>query len=392
MSADNLRKGIVAMDKLARWAAILLKTGRIVNIIAATLCIVVVVLGCATALYFQTIVSGSPKQSAVPPPPVVAAPVVGTAAVDERLTPPVNVRVNVTRPVIDTLLREGEVIGTLQADTPNGLAHFPDDVDILGGQDADLFDRRELGYRNAGQGTGIVATRKLADQVNAVVQGGQIQQRRTFALTLVARDAYGVPSKVTDVTFTLEYGPAQAEPAPAPRTPDLTDLQRLARDIAIVADREGTPTYQAAYNRAVRQPYTCGTSERDEDFIGSYRRLFDYAKPRLTAQNLPAFLDGVCDAWQKAVAERNRARADAEAARAAIMADNQRARNQHEYEAAVAENDRNQTLVVVAGAVGAFMIICLVLAFLAMESHSRAMRRAIAVIADSERRERQTSA
>jgi hypothetical protein len=53
MSADNLRKGIVAMDKLARWAAILLKTGRIVNIVAATLCIVVVVLGCATAVYLS---------------------------------------------------------------------------------------------------------------------------------------------------------------------------------------------------------------------------------------------------------------------------------------------------------------------------------------------------
>ena len=386
------------MDKMTNWIAVLLKTARAAYVVAATACILVAVLGSVVALYFQLVMVIGPSHVFVPPVPMLAAPAISVDAVDDRLKPPMNVRVNITHPVIDKPLSSQNILGYFQADTANGLARFPEDVDILGGKDSDLFDRRESASQIPGQGAALIPTKKLVEQVNNALQKAEKQQRYDFALVVVARDAYGVPSQVTDVAFTLAFGQGltaptevassrQAEPPIGAR--QMSDLERLAQDIALIVDREGSPAYVSAYNRALRQPNVCGTSQSDSNFVVNYRRLFDHARPRLAVINLQAFFDGVCDAWRRATAEQAKTRAAAETDRNAAIAANQSAQFQYQFEAAAAWAARNLTLIVVGSALGAFLMLCLVLAFLAMEKHSNAMRDALVALSESRRREQQ---
>ena len=293
-------------------------------------------------------------------------------------------------------MNDRDVFGYFRADTFNGLAPFPEDVDILGGKDSDLFDRTNGGAGIPGQGAALIPTAKLIERINSRLQGGQPQHGDDFTLVVVAHDTYGVPSQVTEVHFTLTYGPVpsaptttvpsrQPEPPMVPRR--LSDLERLARDIALIVGAEGSTIYQNTYNRALREPDVCGTSQNDSDFVVNYRRLFDHARPNLTAINLSAFYDGVCESWRKATSERARVQANAAAAQNAAINSNRSAEVQYQYESAAAWVSRNATLIVVGSAFGTFLTICFLLAFLAMENHSNAIRNALAVISESRRNE-----
>lgn len=142
------------MDRMARWIAILLKAAKAINAITATLCILSIAIGLLVALYFQSLIWKGPDHVTVPPEVRAAPLAIGPAAVDDRLKPPVNVRVSVIHPVVDEFLKLQDILGYLQADTANGLARFPEGVDILGGKDLALFDRKDGGT----QGTALVPT------------------------------------------------------------------------------------------------------------------------------------------------------------------------------------------------------------------------------------------
>jgi hypothetical protein len=296
----------------------------------------------------------------------------------------------ITRPVINTPLAKDDVLGYFQADTENGLAHFPEDVDILGGRDSVLFDRKDIGTRFHGQGPALIPTAKFIAQVNAALRSSQKQQGYDFALLVVARDPYGIHSEITNVTFTLNYGGAVVAAPTVARVlpPQMTDMERLARDIALLVDREGSPAYLATYNRALGEAAACRSNPGDPNFLSNYQRLFNRARPHLAPINVPAFLDGVCDLWRSAVAEQAKVRASAEAVRNAVISANQSAEFQYEFKATSAWAARNLTLIIVGSAFGAFLMVCLVLAFLAMESHSNAMRDVLTALLEADRNKR----
>jgi len=377
------------MDRMAKWIAILLKAAKAINAVTATLCVLVVGVGLVVALYFESIIWRGPNHVPVPPEARATALAIGPAAVDERLKHPSNVRVSVTHPVVDEALKHQDILGYLQADTANGLAPFPDGIDILGGRDSDMFDRRDGGA----QGTALVPTQALIDQVRATLASDPVQSRHEFALVIVARDSYGIPSVVSNAGFALTYARAStsANPPSQPAstaTHPMSELERLARDIALaVVGQEGSPAYQSIFDRALREPVICGTSQDDSEFVGTYRSIFDHARTQITTTNLPAFFDGICDEWRRATAERARILRDAEAAHRAATLANARAAYRYDLESASAWAARNVTLVVVGGALGVFTMMCLVLAFLALENHSNAMREALAVIAQLRREE-----
>jgi len=378
------------VDRMTKWVAQLLRIARITYVVAATACIMVSLLGLVAALYFQFVMTKGPSLVSVPPISQPTLPNISTDAIDNRLKPPTNLRVTITRASINTPLVQGDILGNFRADTFNGLAHFPEDVEILGGKDSDLFDRKD----NGTQGTVLIPTVKFIEQVNSALREGLPQQNYDFALVAVARDTYGVPSQVTDLKFSLAYGrpvtaPTIAATSRQADTPTasrkMSDLARIAQDIALIAGSEGSTIYQSTYDRALREPDNCGTSEGNLDFVANYRRLFDHARPKLTATNLPAFYDGVCDSWRRAISEQASARANAEAAQYAAMNANRSAEFRYQTEAAAAWVARNITLIVVGSAFGTFLTICFLLAFLAMENHSNAMRNALVSLSESRR-------
>ena len=384
------------MDKMTKWIATLLRIARATYVVAAMASILVALLGLLVALYFQFVMTKGPSLVSVPPIPQVALPPVTADSVDNRLKPPTNVRFVLTRPTIDHQLNGRGVLGYFQADTFNGLAPYPEDVDILGGKDSDLFDRINGGSGTPGRGAALIPAAKLTERINSGLEAGQPQHSDDFTLVVVAHDTYGVASQVTEVHFKLTYGPVPPAPTTAvsPRQPEppmvpraLSDLERLARDIALIVGAEGSTVYQNTYNRALREPDVCGTSQNDSDFVVNYRRLFDHARPNLTAINLSAFYDGVCESWRKATSERARVQANAAAAQNAAINSNRSAEVQYQYESAAAWVSRNATLIVVGSAFGTFLTICFLLAFLAMENHSNAIRNALAVISESRRNE-----
>jgi hypothetical protein len=378
------------MDRMARLITTLLKAARAINAITATLCIFSIAIGLLLALYFQSLIWKGPDHIAVPPEARAAPLAIGSTAVDDRLKPPSNIRVSITRAVVDETLKGQDILGYLQGNTANGLARFPAGVDILGGRDSALFDRRDGGT----QGTALVPTPALIDRVQTALAGDQIESRHEFALVLVARDSYGIPSEVTNVDFALTYAHT-AQPTKPPAQPStaattqVSELVRLAREIALaVGGQEGSATYQRVLDRALREPTFCGTGQDDNEFVGSYRKIFDHARQQITATNLPAFLDGICEEWRRATAERAKILRDGEAARRAAISANEIADYRYAFEAASAWAARNLTLIVVGSALGIFTVLCVVLAFLALENHSNAMREAMSVIAQLRREER----
>ena len=373
--------------RMAKWTTSLLRTARMAYIAAATACVGVAAVGFAIALYFQFVIVKGPNQIAVPPIPAIAMPAIPDNAVDDRLKPPSRIRIVLTRPVIDRPLSNMDVLGYFQAKTANGLANYPDNIDIIGGRDAALFDRGNGTAQPTGNGATLSPTVKFVGQVNQALQSNQEQKRYDFALIVVARDVYGLRSDVSDVAFSLTYGMSPA-PAPAPppaAAPEMSELQRLARDIALIAGQDGSPGYRDMFKRAMSEPDSCRANAGNADFVSAYRRLFDHAKPNLTPVNLDAFLGGVCDSWYSAITAQQRALAEARRAQDSAVSANRSAEFEYRIEAAAADGARNLTLIVVGSAFGAFLMICLVLAFLAMENHSNAMRDALATFLELER-------
>lgn len=241
------------------------------------------------------------------------------------------------------------------------------------------------------KGQPLFRLKALIDQVRTVLTGNRVQSNHEFALFLVARDSYGIPSEVANADFALTYAHAsQATNPPVQQaitaTRQVSELERLARDVALaVGGQEGSVAYQRVFDRALREPIFCGTSQDDAEFVGTYRKIFDHTRPRITAANLLAFFDGICDEWRRATAERARIQRDAETARRSAISANENADYRYAFEAASAWTARNLTLIVVGGALGIFTLLCLVLAFLALENHSNAMREAVSVIAQLRR-------
>ncbi len=357
----------------------MLPAARNMYLVVAFGSLLAIVIGVVFAVYLQIIISTPVIEKPVHPTSQGLA--INLDTVSSHLAPPTHIRFMVTRTPIDQPLVGDDIIGYFDAQTANGLARFPDDFDILGGTDAALFDRAPLYSAPTGSSittprAGLKATAALIQQINQFVTGQQAPRQQIFSLKVIARDVYGNRSVPADISFTLTYAPPAAT-STAP-VASMSDLQRLARDIALVLDPKRTPAYFDAYKRAVAIPKQCGTTDDDHIFVSSYRQAFEQLRSKLNAGNIEAFYAGVCDAWGQAVSQAN-------AERDKAIAENMAAQAQAEMAKSAATLARNQTITFVAGAISLFLVISLFLAFLAIENHSKAMRQAIEVIANERR-------
>jgi hypothetical protein len=142
------------------------------------------------------------------------------------------------------------------------------------------------------------------------------------------------------------------------------------------------------YKAALKVPARCGVNDNDQSFLANYRRVVEKVRPQLTAANVEAVYLGLCEAWKDVLsreatareqAERHQRTAQraAEEARARASAHNDELLLRHESRVAEAKVQTIQALTLVGGASALFLSVSLVLAFLAIEGHSRAVRAAM---------------
>lgn len=357
-----------------------LRAARTVYLIAAIASLVVIVVGLIFALFFQVSTWKSANEIPLPRAYRPSSPTLSADDVGKFLIPPQNIRFMPSMSSIRAPLSDRSILGHFTADTPNGLAPYPSDFNILGGKDAALFDR----VRSAGKRSGLKPTRALISKVNGLLHTLRKPESATYELEVIARDRFGNMSKPEAVSFSLTYEPPSAKSktsttfaARAESAKKMTELQRLAKDIAFLVDPKRTPAYFAAYRRARAVPRKCGASANNAVFISNFRRLFDQLRPKLRATNMGEFYTGVCSEWHRALSEQQAAQEKAREARASVIARNEAANVGAEGERMLAAVGRDIALTVVGAALSAFLLISFLLAFLAIENHTRAVRRAV---------------
>jgi hypothetical protein len=365
-----------------------LPTARTIYLGIACLSLLAAAIGLVVALLMQVLSMGGPSHERVPFVADAPALSIDVDAVGAHLRPPHNIRFVFTRGTLHEQPSTSDFLGYFDADTANGLPKYPDDFSIIGGRDAELFERVSVSIPN-GTRAGLAPTQALIARLGADPMAYLQPRSHSFQLRVLARDAYG-NSAAADVIVSLRTGPVPldaAAPAPAPQVEETTDLQRLASEIAAKAD----PTHGAAffdiYKRAQRVPADCGADEGTH-FVGEYRRAFEATRSLIVAGNTEAFFAGVCDAWRQALAKHATELAQAELARNEAIARNQTAEFRHAIKVAGTKSIRNLALGLVGSAIVAFITICLFLAFLAMENHTKAVREAIEAMVDAQRANR----
>ncbi len=375
-------------------SAYVLSLARGICLLIALACLVMAIGGISYAVFLQASITGQPAPITVPPPYQDTEPAetavdraIDLTVVQSRLEPPTNIRFVATVDAITEPPRAGQALGYFVADTHNGLAPFPDGVSLLGGPDAELFERVREGSK---QRIGLAAKTPLVTELTATLRDIQATTSRIFTIRVVARDSYGVVSAPTNLSFTLTLGPKSAASAEPPPTPPSvpTELQAIAREIARIVEPEVSPAHFAAYHTALKAPARCGTNDSDWTFLANYRRALEDVRPRLTAANVEAVYLGLCDAWkgvlqreavewEQAEQLRRAARQAADEARSRALAHNNELLRQHESRVSRARTQTAVTLSAVGGALTLFLSVALVLAFLAIEGHSRAIRTAM---------------
>ena len=360
-------------------SGIVLPTARTLYLIGALVCALATVVAVFIALYFQVAAwSGADRQD-VPEVPAAAAPTPTLNRLEVRLTGPTSLRFAADAEADS--VSAGQMLGHFEADSANGLALYPRDFEILGGKDAELF---QTGYHGGSGRTGLTATPALA----AAMEGAPSDRR--FIVRVLARDAFGNRSPPTDVTFSLAKPAAAAaavEDAPVTELGGSGSLPKIARALAAKVAATGTPEFFDAYKFALAAPERCGAPE-DAAFIDLYRAAVIQYRPRLSAENIDAFYAGLCDSWEEAAEASRRTVANAEAERQRVIAQNAAAVMAAEAASSSARLVRNAALGFAFSAVLAFMMIGLFLAFMAIEGHSAAVRRAVELLAvDKENRD-----
>ena len=365
-----------AARRIGHWiqSNFILATARTIYLWVAALSLAAVVIGLIVAAFFEFGALAPASQASLPDLYTPQAGDIRLDTVDAKLSPPRDVRFISTSSPIVSPMSGGEVLGYFTADSPNDLAQFPDDFDILGGKDADLFDR--IVVHTPQPRAGLRPTQQFVDMINKALPNLKKLQSRTFSVRVVAHDKYGNRTPPTNISFSLSYGPAPiVSRKTQPSAPQTSDIQQLARDIALQLDPNRTPAYFDAYSRALRVPEQCGGNADDQVFVTDFRVAFQHARNRLNSQNIEAFYAGVCDAWRLVLGKI----ATSESERARVAQLNATARAEASLRKFGAIIGRNATLMFVLAALLGFMIISLFLAFLAMEGHSRAVRDAVEI-------------
>lgn len=359
---------------------LVLRTARGFYLVGACISLIAIII----AIFVAVVAQGSTLRFAIDRPvPEVSPPQAEAIAVEEvaaRLAPPTGLRFVQDPGLINFQVSEGQALGYFEAQTPNQLAPYPDDFDVVGGEHASLFQLS----RHPGSGrAGLRASAGLAQALNDAQNGLTTTLQQQFNVRVIARDQAGQRSQPTDLVITLLLGPpGVAPPAPAAveQQQPLTALQSLAREIALVVDPAQTDIYFDTVRSALRTPRLCGANESPE-FVEQYRRGFEGVRTQLNRDNVSLFYRGVCDAWQNALARGEARYAQERAAADEVIARNAEARMALDGQKVMARMVRNIAIGIAGTALAAFLTIALFLAFLAMEGHSKALREAVDILA-----------
>lgn len=345
-------------------------------LIVAAVCFLLALGALAVAAFFQLGVWTPAPQKSLPSEYAATSDSLDLSIVDAHFAKPYSVRFVVTIGTITQPLTGQEILGYFDATTANGLADYPDDFDIIGGKNADLFNR--VSASNAVRRAGLQPAAALVSQVNQTLSGLKTTKQRSFQIQVIARDSFGNLSEPTLVTVGLWLAPANVQ---APSS-DVSPMQQLARDIALIVDPVRTPAYFDAYNRALRVPSQCRADSDDVIFVANFRRAFEHVRSRLKSGNIEELYRGVCDGWSRILDQV----AAAQTARQSVAIENASLKFASQLAKETAVIARNSTLLFAGGAFVFFMWISLSLAFLSIENHTRAMREAMESAANKENR------
>lgn len=363
-----------AVSPEQRAVDLVLRMARIVMTAAAGLSLVGVIGVAATALAYQLDASGRAPQVTIPSRYVAAPPSIDLARIAHDMTPPRNVAFVADTPPIYTHLGTGAVLGHLVADAPGGMPPFPFAFRITGGSGAAYVDMTP---------EGVISTSRLAPRVVRDLAEKLRPTTLRFTLNVLATSRFGVGAHQM-VTVTLPYAAASAPPpatasAPKPLAakanaapPPLTRLQSVARTYALAVDPDLTPVYFSAYVAAHALPSRCGAAG-DPGFLDGFQRALAQERTRLNATTGPAFLNLVCHSWHVSEQRQQALVGQAALARQQAFARQSVLDEQAQQKQAEARIKRNATLIVLAAVMGAFLMVALLLAFLAIERHTRMM-------------------
>ncbi len=381
MGTSHKEKGLSAVRRWfkALQSEWLLPFARGLHVIAAVCAIATVAIGLLLAVVFHLGTRGSASVEPLPQTPQLSPPTIDVDQVRRRLAAPSNIRFELEVDRIGTNLLPDATLGSFSADTANELRPYPDDFVILGGRDAAAV--RKVRYPGTGR-TGLAPSASLIAEIDAMLAGSTGTGTRSIELTVLASDRYLNSSKPETVTFTLRVA-KDAQPTavrPQHRKTTQSPLEALAAEIAAVADPQRTTRYFDFYKEAIEAPAKCGAAN-NEQYVANMRTAFDTTKAALNRANVVAFLDGVCEAWGQAVATQEETRQKADAARQQVAQRNSEELIKVELRKAAASTARWVALSTAGAALTGFLGIAFLLAFLAMESHSKAIRDAVEALA-----------
>lgn len=366
----------------ANTGGFVLRAARSFYYFAACLALLVVAAAIVYAIYLEAVVQVPVHQKPMPKEVPAAAAHVNADLIDGFMSPPQNVQYIPMTNEISTSMSGKEILGYFNATTPVGLARYPDDIEIVGGVDAHYFRKANGGIRGS-DGTlhsAVIPTRDLVRDINQMLEAASGEETHLFSLDVIARDARYRVSERTSITISLKLIPQGALP-PVPTTLEtsgtISDLQRLAIEIATEVDPNKTPVYFDAYSQAVNLPSTCQTQNRNDDFTPIYRDAYQRVKGELSKDNIDLFFLGVCQVWRDYVKQENENQRTAYAKRQSEIEKIQRENNRAESAKYAAMMKRPIVWAVIGGAVMIFMLISLFLAFMAMENHQRSIRKAV---------------
>jgi len=350
----------------ARRGDFVLTAARYLYLGVALVSFLIALVALVTAGYFELRSWLPAKQLPVPPLYRVAGDSLDLSIIDSHFTPPKNIHFTGDLYVVTQALNGQEIFGHFEADTANGLARSPEDIDIIGGPDAGKFVRSQSSDKRGH--SGLMPSAALVAEINRDLDTVKSPVSRTYTIQVVARDIFANLSAPANISFKLYLAP----PGTTSDTPDpnLSPLESLALDIAQFVDPTHGVRYIDAFKRVKAVPAQCLADSDDALFVANFRRAYQHIRPRLEANKLEQFYLGVCDGWNDVGSKLAASRA----AQTGVVLKNAISLAKAEQAADIAKMKRTTKLFVAGGAFVFFMFISLLLAFLAIEGHTRAMR------------------
>ncbi len=366
--SDQTRSPALAVGERA--PDLVLRAAHIVVTVAASIAfIAIIVVGIATLAYTAGTWAPAPHVT-IPPRYTPAGPTIDPAQVARFLAPPTEVTLVGPGVPLDPQVPSGILLGRLQDQSPGGTPAFPDAFRIVGGSGA---------ADTAITQRGVVATRRLASRIARAWAETPRPTAVHFTLVVLATSRFGVSSRQA-IYVSLPLAVSGAQPAKPPAPPvaspkkagpkPLTKLQSIARTYAKSVDPHHTPVFFAAYQDAYALPSRCGASGKLSFLVG-FQDALTKVRAQLNAQSGPTFLNLVCSSWNASIQKQNALITQADIARRQAFARRQALYYRAQAARAVARVKRNAALLVLAAVIGAFVVIALLLAFLAIERHTR---------------------